>query len=150
MRRGTDSQTPGTNGRGHNTFRLAMLMRNVTTKVWASTGCDQSAQQCATVRADVERGVLIIAACSQITARRQCKLVKLPIMPNAAHCLAARARRIMDVICIVRVDVTASAGCQWPTASIHSDREYAYIFTVSLCLQCFDAVGWAAGRASGL
>jgi len=23
-------------------------------------------------------------------------------------------------------------------------------FTDSLCLQCFDAVGWAAGRASGL
>ena len=23
-------------------------------------------------------------------------------------------------------------------------------FTVKLCLQCFDAVGWAAGRASGL
>ena len=28
----------------------------------------------------------------------------------------------------------------------------AFVFIVSmcLCLQCFDAVGWAAGRASGL
>ena len=24
------------------------------------------------------------------------------------------------------------------------------VFTVIVCLQCFDAVGWAAGRASGL
>jgi len=24
------------------------------------------------------------------------------------------------------------------------------LFTNKLCLQCFDAVGWAAGRASGL
>jgi len=27
---------------------------------------------------------------------------------------------------------------------------YFYLFIFSLCLQCFDAVGWAAGRASGL
>jgi len=25
-----------------------------------------------------------------------------------------------------------------------------YIYVCQLCLQCFDAVGWAAGRASGL
>ena len=27
---------------------------------------------------------------------------------------------------------------------------YLYSFLYRYCLQCFDAVGWAAGRASGL
>ena len=26
----------------------------------------------------------------------------------------------------------------------------SYLFSVENCLQCFDAVGWVAGRASGL
>ena len=30
------------------------------------------------------------------------------------------------------------------------DTIVAIIFAFSACLQCFDAVGWAAGRASGL
>jgi len=30
-----------------------------------------------------------------------------------------------------------------------SDSKQVYAFS-ALCLQCFDAVGWAAGRASGL
>jgi len=29
------------------------------------------------------------------------------------------------------------------------DNDYSVLSTL-LCLQCFDAVGWAAGRASGL
>jgi len=28
--------------------------------------------------------------------------------------------------------------------------EFSYIVVIILCVQCFDAVGWAAGRASGL
>jgi len=34
----------------------------------------------------------------------------------------------------------------------NSDVEIIIIIitTITLCLQCFDAVGWAAGRASGL
>jgi len=31
----------------------------------------------------------------------------------------------------------------------HMVRNYC-LFVLSACLQCFDAVGWAAGRASGL
>ena len=31
-----------------------------------------------------------------------------------------------------------------------SDKFYLYRCSSLLCLQCFDAVGWAAGRASGL
>ena len=27
---------------------------------------------------------------------------------------------------------------------------FVTVFMVIVCLQCFDAVGWAAGRASGL
>jgi len=29
-------------------------------------------------------------------------------------------------------------------------QQVFYLFTVQICLQCIDAVGWAAGRASGL
>ena len=38
--------------------------------------------------------------------------------------------------------------------SWHSDKSIqttvTHIFTYMKCLQCFDAVGWVAGRASGL
>ena len=48
-----------------------------------------------------------------------------------------------------------------PTFSIHNERNvlpqifimYAFrscVLFFVICLQCFDAVGWAAGRASGL
>ena len=36
-------------------------------------------------------------------------------------------------------------------AKYFDDRVCLYVFaSLHLCLQCFDAVGWAAGRASGL
>ena len=31
-----------------------------------------------------------------------------------------------------------------------SNTNYYYYYYYYYCLQCFDAVGWAAGRASGL
>jgi len=47
--------------------------------------------------------------------------------------------------------------CGCPSTSVHSadfidvDDVYLYrIYIYIYCLQCFDAVGWAAGRASGL
>jgi len=36
-----------------------------------------------------------------------------------------------------KIQATGDMGTQWPIAT-------------DVCLQCFDAVGWAAGRASGL
>ena len=33
---------------------------------------------------------------------------------------------------------------------LHCNYQYIIMSTVYFCLQCFDAVGWAAGRASGL
>ena len=38
----------------------------------------------------------------------------------------------------------------WPS-SFHEDKTFvALLLTCWICLQCFDAVGWAAGRASSL
>ena len=40
---------------------------------------------------------------------------------------------------------------QGHTVSIYPSLLFIYLLTYVLkCLQCFDAVGWAAGRASGL
>jgi len=39
-------------------------------------------------------------------------------------------------------------NCNCPLSIIHHIMLSNCVF--SLCLQCFDAVGWAAGRASGL
>ena len=43
-------------------------------------------------------------------------------------------------ICVVTVD---SSEC-------FAIMVYMYVKLYTECLQCFDAVGWAAGRASGL
>ena len=37
-----------------------------------------------------------------------------------------------------------------PSLSTFHQRLKTFLFQASLCLQCFDAVGWVAGRASGL
>jgi len=39
--------------------------------------------------------------------------------------------------------------CPWPYRLYHLPL-YFLLTSVALCLQCFDTVGWAAGRASGL
>jgi len=44
--------------------------------------------------------------------------------------------------------------CLWPTMSESLQKMFAKYFEPALgpvvCLQCFDAVGWSSGRASGL
>ena len=47
---------------------------------------------------------------------------------------------------VIRV-IRASVSGLWPFLSCGFSMKYIHSL---FCLQCFDAVGWAAGRASGL
>ena len=49
------------------------------------------------------------------------------------------------VVCACSLTVTIQLGAVLVFMSIFSISVFS-----ALCLQCFDAVGWAAGRASGL
>ena len=40
-------------------------------------------------------------------------------------------------------------GSKLPAVQLHRLSIYTTVIIMTLCLQCFDAVGWAAGRASG-
>jgi len=40
--------------------------------------------------------------------------------------------------------------CTIPSTHCSTANEYLNTCITKVCLQCFDAVGWAAGRASGL
>jgi len=52
---------------------------------------------------------------------------------------------------LVDVDRTATRVHSSTPRCVHTASKYATEFTkVCYCLQCIDAVGWAAGRASGL
>ena len=46
---------------------------------------------------------------------------------------------------------SVSSDCfSLPNCGDNFNYIFVFCFQVYLCLQCFDAVGWAAGRASGL
>jgi len=45
--------------------------------------------------------------------------------------------------------VNCPSDCSPDALQMHEDN-YCCQFCVYICLQCFDIVGWAAGRASGL
>jgi len=81
---------------------------------------------------------------------------------------SARLSQTKDHKTVVVVVVVLAMLCSnWVTASIHRDIHaersceslprvdgfipHFFIFSLAVsCLRCFDAVGWAAGRASGL
>jgi len=44
-------------------------------------------------------------------------------------------RRLLQALSVIRILLLIKSACK---------------FYTDFCLQCFDAVGWAAGRASGL
>ena len=56
--------------------------------------------------------------------------------------------------CVLRLSLLLSVGVTWRRYALYrvpfSFRFCTKLYRLSLCLQCFDTVGWAAGRASGL
>ena len=75
-------------------------------------------------------------------------------MGGTAHChqvFTCAVRRFCDMASLSRhsAKLSASLPCEWALAFIKGLRETMLTETF-LLLQCFGAVGWAAGRASGL
>ena len=58
---------------------------------------------------------------------------------------------ICSCLCLFLAELCRSAvAVRKPTLLMNGRSRCDLVQTVTLCLQCFDAVGWAAGRASGL
>ena len=57
----------------------------------------------------------------------------------------------IDLLMLISVKVCSlTRGMQMTLLLFDFDCCYVAMPSVLLCLQCFDAVGWVAGRASGL
>ena len=50
---------------------------------------------------------------------------------------------VKDLLCLIVVSVSYDMV-------FATDLVYRVVMEMQYCLQCFDTVGWAAGRASGL
>ena len=66
---------------------------------------------------------------------------------------AATTRQLCDYHCLIDMrgeNCCLCVPCGSALLTFSNVLVQAFICSVVLCLQCFDAVGWAAGRASGL
>jgi len=79
-------------------------------------------------------------------------------MINATHddeVKVKRVRRSLVVVMSVSSSyltlASSSSDCPFHLSeTVTSSLTASYFMTENFCLQCFDAVGWAAGKASGL
>ena len=86
-----------------------------------------------------------------------CRRPSCPTTSTATHevtssyCVVIRATPPTEMAeyCFELVCLCVCLSVNLP-AGEHISRTTRPIFIIPLCLQCFDAVGWAAGRASGL
>ena len=84
---------------------------------------------------------------------------------SGRHCLSTWAMAhcgrtlTQHILCLMRVNPTGGPICSTLTTLsipanrldvLFCDKVYPVLKRQLLCLQCFDAVGWVAGRASGL
>ena len=66
-----------------------------------------------------------------------------------ARCVAARfVRSVARIFVVLNAELTPQSGKKRLLVSLAS--RFSDFFDSDDCLQCFDAVGWVAGRASGL
>ena len=67
------------------------------------------------------------------------------------HCVFALSSVMSLSVCQSAVaDLSLIHICEHDHMNVSAVQPVNDLFSVSSCLQCFDAVGWAAGRASDL
>ena len=57
---------------------------------------------------------------------------------------------LLCLVCMDKFFLTFAVLKQWHLQQRETEDSFVYTIKQTSCLRCFDAVGWASGRASGL